>query len=294
MHGLVIGSEALKAGLLTRHQLQQRRRVLPDVYAPGSAPLTLRDRAVAAWMWSQRRAIVAGSAAAALHGAQWIDDETPIELVWQNGRPPRGLVVRNETLLEGEITCLGGLPVTSVVRTAFDLGRHLPRSKAIERLDSLMRAITFSVDDVETLAARHPGARGVRRLRTVLPFVDPGAASPKETWLRLLILDAGLPAPRTQIPVHDVTGLLAVLDMGWEEYRVAAEYDGDQHRSDRRQYVWDQRRTRLLTSRGWEIVRVIKEDGKADVIARIDEALRSRGWRPEIEVPQGFRRKWPA
>ena len=33
--------------------------------------------------------------------------------------------------------------------------------------------------------------------------------------------------------------LLAMLDMGWQQFKVAAEYDGDQHRTDRRQYVKD-------------------------------------------------------
>lgn len=249
------------------------------MYAPRDAALSLRDRTVAAWLWSRRRAVIAGSAAAALHGARWIGDDTPVELIWANGRPPRDLVVRNETLADCEITNLAGLPVTTVGRTAFDLGRHLPRDLAVPRLDALMRARPFRVGEVEALAGRHPGARGLRRLRSVLPLVDGGAASPKETWLRLLVLGAGLPAPKTQIPIHDTWGLVAMLDMGWEEFKVAAEYDGDQHRTDRRQYVWDQRRARLLAGRGWEVVRVIKEDGPTDVIARIGAALRSRGWR---------------
>jgi hypothetical protein len=34
MSGILIGSEALQSGLLTRHQLSRSRRLLPDVYAP--------------------------------------------------------------------------------------------------------------------------------------------------------------------------------------------------------------------------------------------------------------------
>lgn len=98
-----------------------------------------------------------------------------------------------------------------------------------------MRATPFSVEDVLLLAKRYPSARGLRRLRTALPLVDPGAASPKESWLRLLLINAGLPAPETQIPVVDHYRTLAVLDMGWEQFMVAVEYDGDQHRTSRRQ-----------------------------------------------------------
>jgi hypothetical protein len=84
------------------------------------------------------------------------------------------------------------------------------------------------------LAKRHQGARGLRRLRGALPLVDGGAASPKETWLRLLLIDAGVPVPTTQIPVNENWRTVAVLDMGWERLEVAVEYDGDQHRASRR------------------------------------------------------------
>ncbi|BBX65656.1 hypothetical protein MSAS_48300 [Mycobacterium saskatchewanense] len=56
------------------------------------------------------------------------------------------------------------------------------------------------------LAKRHRGARGVRRLGELLPLVDGGDPPPKESWLRLLFVGAGLPRPATQIPVQDVGG----------------------------------------------------------------------------------------
>jgi hypothetical protein len=233
-----------------------------------------------AWLWSGRRAVIAGVAASALHGARWVDDDTPIERIWSNTRPPRGLVARDETLGDDEITHALGLPVTTSARTAYDLGRHLPRGPALERMDALMRATPFSNEDVLLLAKRHAGARGIRRLRAVLPLVDGGPTSPKETWLRLLLIDAGFPIPTTQIPVNENWRLVGVLDMGWEEYQVAAEYDGDQHRIDRRQYVLDQRRLRKLAKLGWTVVRVIAEDQADDIVLRVREALVARGWRP--------------
>jgi hypothetical protein len=60
-----------------------------------------------------------------------------------------------------------------------------------------------------------------------------------KTWLRLLPIDAGLPKQTTQIPVSESWRMVGLLDMGWEEFMVAAEYDGDQHRTDRRQIVKD-------------------------------------------------------
>lgn len=206
-----------------------------------------------------------------------VDDDIPIELVWRNGRPPDGLIVRNDTLAAGEVVRAVGLPVTSIERTAFDLGRLLSRNQAIMRLDALMWSRKFDIGTVLRLTELHPRATGVKRLKSVLPLVDGGAASPKETWLRLAVIDAGFPTPTTQIPVHDRRGLIGWLDMGYEELRIALEYDGDHHRRDRRQYVKDQRRLRRLEAAGWIVIRVIAEDSVADVVRRLDCALRRRG-----------------
>ena len=282
MAGVLIGSEAVARGVVTRHELQRwYRPIFPGVYAEKRQQLSLRNRTEAAWLWSRRRAIVAGVAASALHGAQWVDADNPIELVWSNTRPPRGIVAREQLLADDEIAWVAGLPVTTPARTAYDLGRCLPRGRAVARLDALMRATPFSMEDVLVIAKRYPGARGIRRLRWVLPLVDGGAASPKETWLRLLLIDAGLPAPTTQIPVVDGYRALAMLDLGWPELGVAAEYDGDQHRSDRRQYVKDQWRLGKLAELGWIIVRVIAEDKPEDVVERVWRALLARGSRSE-------------
>ncbi|CAM4461659.1 hypothetical protein MB901379_04035 [Mycobacterium basiliense] len=142
-----------------------------------------------------------------------------------------------------------------------------------------MRATTFRIEDVLQLAERHRGARGLRQLRAVLPRVDRGAASPKETCLRLALLDSGLPAPETQIPVVANYRTVALLDMGWERYQVAVEYDGDQHRASRRQYVRDIRRMAKLEDLGWTVIRVIAEDRLADVLYKVRQALRRRGYR---------------
>jgi hypothetical protein len=278
MGRVFIGSEALASGAVTRYELQRwHRRMFPDVYHPTEQVPSLRDRIYGAWLWSKRRAVVAGVAASAMWGADWVDADVPIELVWNNGRPPEGLVVRNDTLADDEVDRVGRLPVTAPARTAFDLARRLPRDEALTRIDSLMWSCRFSIEDVLLLAKRHPRARGLDALRTALPLVDAGAASPKETWLRLLLIDAGYPTPETQLPVYDADGLIGVVDMGWEALRVAVEYDGDHHRSNRRQYVRDQRRMRRLEAAGWIVIRVIAEDSVEDILGRVADAWRRRG-----------------
>lgn len=275
-----IGSEAVRHGRLTPYQLRTLFRAIhPDVFVATCAAPSLRTRSVAAWLWSGRRGVLAGLAAAALHGSDWIDDDEPVELIWRNQHAPVGVITRNQRVGRDEVTRVAGLPVTTLARTAFDLARLLPAGEAVARLDALMRATPFGVDDVLLLAGRYPRARGLRRLRAALPRVDPGAASPRETWLRLLLVDAGMPPPQTQIPVHRRWRTVGVLDMGWERYKVAAEYDGDQHRSDRRQYARDQWRLRTLQELGWIVVRVIAADKPQDVVRRVRDALVRRGCR---------------
>lgn len=92
-----------------------------------------------------------------------------------------------------------------------------------------------------------------------------------------MLIGGGLPRPQTQIPVLGVDGVpVAYLDLGWEDYLVAVEYDGDHHRTDRHQYVKDVRRLEMLERMGWIIVRVVAEDRPADILRRVREALAAR------------------
>jgi hypothetical protein len=270
-----IGSEALAAGTLNRHQLRTRyRAVLPNVYLPRHVEASLELRSEAAWLWSRRRGVIAGAAAAAMHGAQWIPDGVPVELIYTNPRTPPGVLTRRDNLLDNEIQIVEGIHVTTPERTAFDIGRRGAIRSAVVRLDALARATGFKIEDVLGVAAGHPRSPGVRRLESALELVDAGAQSPRESYLRLLLIDAGLPRPQTQIPVFGADGMpVAYLDLGWEDRMVAVEYDGDQHRTDRRQYVKDIRRLELLEEIGWSVVRVVAEDPPAVILRRVRAAL---------------------
>jgi hypothetical protein len=90
MEDVFIGSEALVGGVLTRAQLRWNYRAMfPGVHISGEDMPSLSQRAVGAWLWSGRRAVIAGRAAAALHGARWIDEPADVEMIGRNSRPPR-------------------------------------------------------------------------------------------------------------------------------------------------------------------------------------------------------------
>lgn len=282
MRRIFLGSEATDCGAVTPGELRYGyRRVFPNVYVPLGEPPSLADRAVGAWLWSGRRAVITGRAAADMHGALWVDKDSPIELNYNCRRPPVGIIARNERIACDEVLQIGDMPVATVQRTAFDLGRYLPRGQAIAHLDALARETGVTAEQVLHAADRYPGWRGVKKLRAALDLMDPGAQSPKETWLRLLLIDKGFPRPTTQIPVRNGRGVVfAYLDMGWENLKIAVEYDGDQHRKSRSQYVWDEQRLRLVRARDWLHIKVIKEDEDDAVIARVRKAwaLRERAF----------------
>jgi hypothetical protein len=269
-----LGSEALACGRFTRHTLRSNFvAIFPDVYLPAAVELSAEMRARAAWLWSRRRGVVAGRSAAALHGSRWVDGRTPSELLYDYRRPPNAIRTWSDRLAQDEFQTVAEMRLTTPARTALDIACRYPIGSAIAALDALARATGLKMAEVELLAERYRGRRGIRRARRALSLVDAGAESPRETWLRLLLIRAGFPAPTTQIPVRDNYGqLVAVLDMGWEEMKLAVEYEGDHHRTDRRQFNKDITRLETLTELRWTVVRVTAEDTEGGVIARVQAA----------------------
>lgn len=220
---------------------------------------------------------MAGLTASALHGAKWVDDSLPIELVWPNARPPTGMRTYDYRLPSDEFIEFDGMRITSLERTAFDIGRRRGVVEPVARLDALGNATPFQVTAVDELRRRHRGSRGLRRLETALDLSDPGAESPKETWLRLLLIDAGFPRPRTQIAVPGRNGETRYrLDMGWEDLMVAVEYDGEHHRVDTPSYRRDIIRMEYLHGVGWLVVRVVAGHRRREIVRRVSDARASR------------------
>lgn len=273
-----IGSEAVKAGVASHNQLRRNyRRVLPDVYINRDAELTPAISAKAGWLWSRRRGVVAGLSASALHGSSWIDPLQPAELIHDNRSRPATVLIHSDRLECDEIQIVGDVPVTTPARTALDLACWYPTHTAVPAIDALARASELKILEAKFLVERQPGRRGIRRARESLDLVDAGAQSPKESWVRMILVQAGIPRPQTQIPVANEFGeVIIFLDMGWPELMVAVEYDGEQHRTDRRQYKWDARRREILESLGWIVVRVLAGDRPAAVVSRVRAALARR------------------
>ena len=277
-----IGREALDAGDLTRHQLRTRfAAVYPGVYVARDAQLTARLRAEAAWLWSRRRGTLAGRSAAAIHGAKWLDASARAEILYANRRPPSGIHTWADAVPTDELVVVDGMRVTTAARTALDLARRTPGDAAVAAVDALLRATRLPLADVQSLLTGHRGDKGVRRARAVLELVDAGAESPRETWLRLLIVRDGFPPPQTQVPVRNEYGVvIAHLDMGWEDEKIGLEYEGAHHRLSREQFAYDIRKHEQVREAGWRVLRVTSMDTRATVLNRLAELRASRGPAP--------------
>ncbi len=277
-----VGTEAVAAGLVTRHDLAARYdAIYRNVYVPRGQRVTPAQKARAAWLWSRRQSTVVGVSAAAMHGAKWIDSRLPAELNQPSQHKTKGIVLHNDRLSPDEITIVRGVDVTTAARTAFDLGRGYGRTLAVIRVDALLQATPLLLADIETLIDRHRGTRGIVQLREVVKLADAGAESPQETRTRLLLTNAGLRPRQTQIDVFNRFGdHIHRIDMGWPKWKVGVEYDGEQHWSNPAIRAKDIDQQAELEALGWRMIRVSSEILRYrpySVVERTRAALRAAG-----------------
>jgi hypothetical protein len=220
------------------HRLDVLRLVVPS-------DCVVTDR-TAAWLWGASMALAPNDHLV-----------TPRVSVFA----PPGRRLRNELTSSGErwltdrdVAEVNGLRVTTALRTACDLGRLLHRDQAIGAMDALARLRHFEEDELLEELRRFKGYRGVVQLRVLAPLVDPLAQSQAESTLRLRWVDAGLPRPTCQVEVPGPDGGRYFLDMGLEERRLAAEYDGEEWHGEERRGHDEERRDWVRESERWTIV----------------------------------------
>ncbi|SET31154.1 DUF559 domain-containing protein [Nonomuraea wenchangensis] len=207
-------------------------------------------------------------------------DDWPVELIAPGHLTIPGCVTYLAPLPEADITTHKGVRLTTMERTALDCARYLPRMEAVAILDRFARKGL----DLEALWHRPLNSW---QLRDTLSLADRGAASPRESWLRVILIEGGLPRPSTQIRVDLGDDHHAYLDLGWEAYKVAVEYDGQEHHTSPADRQRDTDRREELRRRGWRVIAVRRDviPGQiADLLHHVANALIERGWRPGPET----------
>ncbi|MDQ0574503.1 DUF559 domain-containing protein [Agromyces albus] len=147
-----------------------------------------------------------------------------------------------------------------------------------DRLLGLPRPLATE-DEIDAAIVRHGGRRGARRLRRARARLRPRSESPRETKLRLDLLDEGFPEPEPNGIVLLRSGRSTRADLVFRAFRVIVEYDGQHHREHARQWAKDVDRLNELAANGWMVIRVNKDTDLAVVFGLLRDALSSRGWR---------------
>ncbi len=114
-------------------------------------------------------------------------------------------------------------------------------------------------DLVEALRQRRD--RGIVRLRAAAEVAREGAESRYETLLRFELARMGLDDLDLQVDVCDGEGYwIGRFDLVDRTRKLIIEYDGEQHRTDRAQYLKDLRRLERAREAGYRILRLHKDD----------------------------------
>lgn len=228
-------------------------------------------------------AFVSHRSAASLWGL--VTAAPPVAEVTVSGRNCRnrdGLIVhRVRCLATPDRAQRGGIPVTSPARALVDYAATAT-STELERAIAEAFALQLTSERRILAAIERAGhPPGAAALRAIL--AQPGGPSRTrsggERAMLKLIRAAGLPAPRTNVPIAGFTA-----DFVWQDERLIVEVDGYPFHSARAAFERDHRRDIVHKNAGYEVLRFTARqlDDEplyvATVIARALERLsRDRG-----------------
>jgi very-short-patch-repair endonuclease len=236
------------------------RRVSRGVYVWAAREMD-RDLALAVLLESlPPRSVLSGLTAARLHGLDVPAPPQPEVIIpllgGVSGRAHAN--VRRVRLDPTDATTARGLPVTTPIRTCFDLAGRLPLVEGVVIVDMALYTSLVELDAFRGYISRHGGVAGVAGARRALEHAEPKAESPMETRLRLLLVKNGLPRPEAQVPLYDRTGaFVGRPDLYYRDARLAIEYDGENHRD---RLVADNRRQNGLQAIGVTLLRYTAPD----------------------------------
>jgi hypothetical protein len=261
--------------------------VVRGVWLPDEQAGTLEGRAAAVLHVMPKGSVLSHLTAARLRGLPLPDAaaDEPVHVLVPKPAHPRIAGVRAH-LVQGlpAYDLHGDLPVSPAARNWVDLAGTLDRLTAVQLGDSILFRKLSTPEEFETeLRIRRPV---IRRARELYPLLDARSASPMESEVRLLLIDEGLLGFVVNVAVTDEDGgWICEPDIAWlRPLKVAIQYQGDHHRTDRKQWQRDISGEDLMREHGWILIRLVAYDlkpyRKAITAQRIRSALESRGYRP--------------
>jgi len=208
----------------------------------------------------------------------------PTELLRDRGaRPSPSSSSHSSRLFDAsDVTIRQGLPVTTPVRTIFDLAgdQHVLRTR--RDLNNLMGRGLVRLDQLEhglsRLARRgRPGVAAMRRLIDEARDKAVPAGSNLELVVEDLLQRAGFQNMERQVPLYDEQGFIARVDFGDRERRFAVEVDSDRFHSGLVDRAVDGEKADRIDRIGWTLVRITEKEiwwNRAGLVARLVDARR--------------------
>lgn len=196
----------------------------------------------------------------------------------------------------GDVFMRKGLAATSPVGCFFELATELALVDLVILGDSLARRRRILPEDLVNRAQSYRGP-GARRAREAARLVRAEVDSPMETRLRLLVVFAGLPEPRVNLKLRDACGnVRRRIELIYESFNLALEYDGEQHRETSDAWNDDIIRRDELASGGLRSVVVTKRGIFREplvTVERVERALRDAGWTGRRRPRRDWRSHFP-
>jgi hypothetical protein len=275
------GREAAAHGV-TRRMLQGARfeQVHLGVWRAAATPLTFDVRVQAALL-----ALPHDAALSHVTALRWIGFETGPELPLHLSTATaahverQGLVVhRRQALLRPVL--VRGVPVLDAARTFVDAATQLDGRALLRVGDWLIRHGHVDLLDLRAFVLQSH-LDGVQHARTIAPLVRERVDSVRESDVRWIVIDAGLPVPEPNVPIVDRHGVrLAKGDLVYERWKVIVEHDGWHHERDAQQRQRDHLRREMLEALGWVVVVITVKDFENEraIAWRVYNALARRGY----------------
>ncbi|GAA4350714.1 endonuclease domain-containing protein [Angustibacter luteus] len=276
-------AEALALGA-SRDVLRGNRFRTPfrGVRIPVEFEDTLTTRCLAATLVLPKDSVFSHATAARIHAlpvpGHWRDGPLHVSTA-THGLRRQGMEIHLASNLLSGVDDDHALPIRAAAQCWAELATQLPVDELVVVGDAALRRGLVTQTELTMLVGSLTGRRGVRRLHRALPLLEPATDSPMETRTRLLLVRAGLPRPVANRDVVVDGVWLARPDLSYPDLKIAIEYEGDHHRTDRRQWLRDKTRRRLLEDAGWIVIEVTSVDvhlTPAVTVARVSAAIASR------------------
>ena len=287
--GLFTRAQALSRGFTNRWLQRQIDsglfiREYPDIYRFAAVPQSFHQKLMAVCLRAPGKIWVSHRAA----GAFWdLDDVSPnvievTSLVGMRIDPSKVVLHRTKEMPGQDVTCVRGIPVTTVHRTLIDLGAVVDRDTVEVAFECGLRRRITSIGRLRRRldAIGRSGRRGAGVLKAILEDRDPTApptGSALEVRFIQLLRSRRLPLPIRQRVVRDDRGFVARVDFEYVGLGIVIVVDSRRHHLRAAEWERDLRRRNRLTTAGKRVLHVTYLRMETDADGLIDEITRALG-----------------